>query len=312
MVSGPPRSATRRNFCHYGWALAAVLGGACSVFPDEAVLPVGAQSGTDGVGGDTGSGGAGVAGGSGFPGSGGAQGGGGSGGRADTGGAGGSVPTGGLDGAGMNGGGGESAGAGGVGPSDTGGQGGGASCATPTVLTFDATADTYLDEVKNQQKSNFGSETKLLLDGVADARRRSLVNFDLSTLPEGQTIVRATLRLVLVAPVSGERNLSVYRVGRAWQESEASWVRASTGPPVSWSAPGGDIALLPADSLSLRDAALGAQVDFDMGADLAAMASLPSYGWLLDVAPAEDVVELASRQSLFAEQRPKLLVELCP
>jgi hypothetical protein len=190
----------------------------------------------------------------------------------------------------------------------SGGKGGSASC-TPTILTFDATADTYLNEAASEQKSNFGSEAKLLVSGVVDARMHSLVSFDLSMLPSGREVVRATLRLVLVAPVTGARALSVYPIGRAWQEDKATWVRAKTGPAINWTVAGGDTALLPSDTRALSNAALKAQVDFDVRADVTPN---PNYGWLLDLAPAEDTVQLASRESLFAEERPKLIVEVCP
>jgi hypothetical protein len=179
-------------------------------------------------------------------------------------------------------------------------------------LRFGAIADTYLNEAKNQQGKNYGSETSLLVSGVSDARARSLVSFDLSTLPTGRVIARATLRFVLVAPVVGARTLSLYLVARPWQEDKASWTRAQTGPATNWTLPGGDTALLPSDAAALSDAALGAQLDFDVRADVATLVPSSFYGWLVDAAPGDEAIQLASQQSLFAADRPALIVELCP
>lgn len=316
-----PHSAARRSLVGYEWAFASTLAVACSVFPDHAVLPAGAGgsatggagAGGNGVGGNA-PGGAGAGGsaaglgatggdgafggGSGSPSTGGAEGGSaeaGSAGQGDTGGVGGSPEAGGSGGAGAS----------------SGGRGG-AGCATPTVLSFAASGDTYLNQAKNQQSKNHGSETSLLVSGITDARERALVNFDLSTLPTGRAIMRAKLRFVLGNAVAGARTLSVYRVGRAWQEGKANWTRAMTGPAVSWSSPGGDTALLPSDTATLSDDALGAHLDFDVRTDIEALVPASYYGWLVDAATSDDVVQLASRETLFAEDRPSLMVELCP
>jgi hypothetical protein len=193
------------------------------------------------------------------------------------------------------------------------GQGGSADCATPTLLTFAATADAYLSEAKNEQKKNFGSATPLLVSGVVGARARSLFNFDLSELPSGERIVHARLRLVLADAVAGERTLSIYQVGRAWQENNATWQRSEGMPPTGWTSPGGDTALVTSDTRTVADASAGTAVDFEVASDLAALVAAgdPGYGWLVDTASGQNMVTLASRESLFVGERPELVLELC-
>jgi hypothetical protein len=182
-------------------------------------------------------------------------------------------------------------------------------------LTLVASADTHLSEQKNEQRTAFGDAARLLVSGVTDARAHSLVNFALSSIPSGQRIQNATLRLVLASAAAGERTLAVSRVGRAWEESKATWVRATTMPVADWTMPGGDAALVPSDTKTLTDEAKGAVIEFALTADLQALASTstkPGNGWLLTVAPEQQVTEFSSRESLFEDERPELLLELCP
>lgn len=324
-----------------------MIGFACSVFPEHAELPenVGGRSGGEssgGVGGDSGgsqpSGGSRSSGGESAGGAGAAGANAGTTGGVASGAAGsaGSAGAGGLEGG--DGGGGDAgraggaphagAGAGGIGEvtgtggiGETGGVGGagtsggqGGRCSTPTTVVVPAAADTYLNEAKNQQQKNFGSETRLLVSGEVDARARAIVNFELSSLTGASTLESAQLRLVLAAPAAGQHTVSLYRVGREWQEDKATWVRASTSPIVSWTLPGGDTALVASASQPLADAAAGAIVTFDVTADLTALVASgqPGYGWLLDEAMADAALELSSRESLFVEERPQLVLELCP
>jgi disaggregatase-related protein/TGF-beta propeptide len=83
---------------------------------------------------------------------------------------------------------------------------------------------------------NFNSETQLDVLGTEDIK--ALVRFDLSSIPAGAQVTSATLELYNYA-LEGAANggvLSVYPVGRAWVEAEATWNRASAAS--AWTAPG--------------------------------------------------------------------------
>lgn len=195
----------------------------------------------------------------------------------------------------------------------TGGQGGGG-CSTPITVALPATADTYLYEAKNQQQRNFGSEARLLVSGEVEARARAIVDFDLSSLSDANSVESAQLHLVLAAPAAGQRSLQLYRVGRAWQEDKATWLRAATSPATPWTLPGGDTALVASASQLLTSAAAGAAITFDVTADVKALITSGQlgYGWLVDAASADPPLEVSSRESLFAEERPELVVQRCP
>jgi hypothetical protein len=69
---------------------------------------------------------------------------------------------------------------------------------------------------------------------------RSLIKFDLSTLPQGATVVSGTLTLTTFEYDDGKPhlplNIGTYLVNKAWLEWEATWNIAMTGVP--WGAPG--------------------------------------------------------------------------
>jgi hypothetical protein len=88
--------------------------------------------------------------------------------------------------------------------------------------------------------SNFGTDTSLAV-GEADTTvntGRSLVKFDLTSIPANATINSATLSLWQFSDNSSNaRTFRVYRSLRAWVESQTTWNIYSTGN--NWQAAGG-------------------------------------------------------------------------
>jgi hypothetical protein len=71
--------------------------------------------------------------------------------------------------------------------------------------------------------------------------QRTLIQFDLSSIPAGSTINSATLTLNADTRFGGNaanQPMDLYRVTRPWTEAEVTWSLASTGMP--WTTPGGD------------------------------------------------------------------------
>ena len=86
---------------------------------------------------------------------------------------------------------------------------------------------------------NEGSATLLSVFDADGNTQRSLLLFDLSSIPSGQVIISATL--VLSASIAHGSNpsgrpMDLYRVGSSWVEAEATWSDRSTGSP--WTVPG--------------------------------------------------------------------------
>ncbi len=90
--------------------------------------------------------------------------------------------------------------------------------------------------------TNFGSHGNLWVGERAlfSQIAHTLLKFDLTTLPADATIVSATLSLWLssTAQASQGDTIKVYRLKRAWVESEVTWNVYSTGN--SWQVAGGD------------------------------------------------------------------------
>jgi hypothetical protein len=125
-------------------------------------------------------------------------------------------------------------------------------------------------------------------------------------------VVAASLRVVVASAPSGEHTLSAYRLGRPWQEDKVTWLKSE--PASSWTLPGGDAALVASAQQIANDPAPGQPLEFDLGADLQALfdSGEPSHGWLITAGPAEPALQLAARESAFADERPELRLELCP
>lgn len=69
--------------------------------------------------------------------------------------------------------------------------------------------------------------------------QRSLVQFDLSSIPAGDVITSATLNLWGDNSFgTGVSTTEIYRVTNPWVEMQATWLDRQTGVP--WSTPGGD------------------------------------------------------------------------
>jgi hypothetical protein len=111
----------------------------------------------------------------------------------------------------------------------------------PTVsLQPDETAgkDTYI--VLESPTVNSDSDTNVFIgeQNAATATIRTLIQFDLSTLPDAAIISSATFSLYCIQDTSANaRSFRVFRQKRAWVETEATWNIYSSGN--NWSTAGG-------------------------------------------------------------------------
>jgi len=109
------------------------------------------------------------------------------------------------------------------------------------ILTIQPSSkDTFIRE--NWPTTNFGSETYLQLTDKIDVVRRCLLEFDISTLPSGESINSITLMLYYYS-YSGDDpdgiQVKAYKLIRNdWVELQATWEIYKTGS--DWTADGGD------------------------------------------------------------------------
>ena len=84
-----------------------------------------------------------------------------------------------------------------------------------------------------------GADGEILIKNTQetpDGRTAGLVRFDISTMPAGQTITDAKLRLNLESSDTGPFDVDLYKMLTTWVEAEVTWNSASTG--VAWGVAG--------------------------------------------------------------------------
>ena len=100
-----------------------------------------------------------------------------------------------------------------------------------TTVQIPASADAYISS--QFHSNNYGTATLLYVQtegsrGSSTYRRRSLFNFDLSTIPSGVVILEATLKLYFYWAPHIDRDYSVHRITSTWAESTVKWDNAPT------------------------------------------------------------------------------------
>lgn len=185
-----------------------------------------------------------------------------------------------------------------------------------TTLTIqpDGTAgsDTFIRS--DLATTNFGTSTALAAGNVGGfGTFRSLIKFDLSSLPDAAVISSATLSLYATSDNSmNARTMRVYRLKRAFVESQATWNNSATSTP--WTAAGGfdpadceqadigSLAMLGSETLNeFKDIPLTPTTK--SGLDL-------GYGWLVRMdTESSDEYNFSSSDTATAANRPRLTIE---
>jgi len=178
-----------------------------------------------------------------------------------------------------------------------------------TITLQDGVSDTYAD--RYNETDNFDSEQTLKLRA---GRYRILIQFDLSSLPEGVEVLAASLGLYCYDAESGTPvGVGVHQVLRPWLETEATWRRAAVGEP--WEVAGCDGAAdrvsTPAGDPQTLDGA-GCWYDFDVTsvAQLRMTGEAENHGLVLMAVPASAGRTFYLRSAMSADPnvRPRLVI----
>ncbi len=187
----------------------------------------------------------------------------------------------------------------------------------PTLeLQPDPTAGLDVRLREDQPTTNYGTHTSLIVGFSPGTyfRYRTLIKFDLSSLPDDATVTSATLSLYMYSESStNNESLYVYRQKRAWVESQATWNSYATGS--SWAVAGGfgaddceqsyigSLALSATESAGWKNVSLTptTKAGLDLG-----------NGWLLKMSGEANSSEYdfySSDYTTDTSLRPKLVVE---
>jgi RHS repeat-associated protein len=98
----------------------------------------------------------------------------------------------------------------------------GLSAYAQTTVTLSASADAFIDQASST--TNFGTTNYLqTYPWTSSYTKRSLIQFDLSGIPAGATIISADLYLYNYGTSGYTRTLAVHRVTSSWTETGVTW-----------------------------------------------------------------------------------------
>jgi len=185
--------------------------------------------------------------------------------------------------------------------------------------SYTNTADTVL--ARDFITANLGMVDQLeTFFGDGEENRRTLMWWDLSTLPSSDIVVdAATVELYHYHTGAGnDMPIALYRVARGWTEGEghftpspggATWLTATTG--VAWTTPGGDYHDTILDQTTLPTSTGEVWIPLDATAAVQAWVTggQPNYGLLLRPLSGDYTYHYYhSREAITATLRPRLVV----
>jgi hypothetical protein len=193
--------------------------------------------------------------------------------------------------------------------------------------------DNSLFEDSAEQLSN-GAGDYLFIGRVAPREngtlRRALLKFDVGTkVPQGATIVKATLGMTMTKTISGAKPATLHRLSAAWGEGgsdapdeegggtealpgDATWTHA-VFPSTRWQKPGGDFAATATATASVADEGRYTWNSSGMASDVTDWLADPTsnFGWIVrgDEVTLRSAKRFNSRENSDGGSRPVLTIE---
>jgi hypothetical protein len=157
------------------------------------------------------------------------------------------------------------------------------------------TADTY--SLVQHPTTNYGTQPMILVQQGSIG----YLQFDLSTLPAGAVVSKATLRLYLDT-ISGSGKIDAYQLGYAWNEGTLTFNNA---PPLGASATGGHPISLSASNLD--DFVL---IDVTQLVHGWVAGTIPNDGLALSLVGTDGSFSFDTKESTFTSHQPELEIAL--
>jgi hypothetical protein len=112
-----------------------------------------------------------------------------------------------------------------------------------------------------QADTERGLEDNLIVGADASGINRVVVDFDISFVPSGATIVEAHIEGIGLVTASGAQEFRTYRTTSSWVEEEVTWNSRSSG--VAWTTPGSDFSPTTYDSWTAGTTSGVTKIDID-------------------------------------------------
>lgn len=193
-----------------------------------------------------------------------------------------------------------------------------ASVATAKTVTFQngqngytGCSDTYL--VMNNDNIQ-GSKSLLVIEGYHCLRcidRRTMIRFDLSSLPKDTKVNSAKLSLYAFdQPRAGGTTIDVFEILDPWEESETSWYNATSQKEWQMGS-GGSFSSVATTSYDYSsDLNVWHDIDVTNAVQKAVANPSENFGILLKMIATMKTVRYESSQSPNLEHRPKLVLDI--
>ncbi len=175
---------------------------------------------------------------------------------------------------------------------------------TVYTLTSHASADAYISEWNPSAK--YGNETNATIRSFfwgTNKNGRSLIMFNISSIPPGSTIISATLKLITSDVPAATRNYKINKVETAWNELSVTW----NSKPAVASSP----------TSSAYTPSSPGWMEWDVTPDMQAFVNgdpnYANYGWQISDAnensPSEYKTTFHTKESTSATKRPQLVIQ---
>lgn len=166
------------------------------------------------------------------------------------------------------------------------------------IVVLTPLGDAWIDRAETA--ANHGTGQKLRVQSESSANNRTLVRFDLSTIPSGAKVDSASLNLFALQVPGEVRTYGLHRITSFWEESDVTWSKQPTGTSNYTDT---------VDTLGTPG-----WMAWDVASDVEGMLSgaLAHWGWLIEDANEYDIndgvgrSEYASREYETEDLRPVL------
>ncbi|HEX2838276.1 MAG TPA: DNRLRE domain-containing protein [Phycisphaerales bacterium] len=203
-----------------------------------------------------------------------------------------------------------------------------------TTVDLQASQDTTIFDIQDGQYLSNGAGQYMFAGRNSQANvRRTLLRFDLSSVPTGSTINSVTLRLNMSRSRANNDPASLHRALAAWGEGtsnaandegrgatptagDATWIHRLYSTAL-WSSPGGDFTSTPSASITVSGqngpytwTGTGLTADVQMWLDMPSM----NFGWVLrgDETTDQTAMRFDTRENPTTANRPRLTVVFTP